>query len=383
MVQRILSMLQQFLISNQSLELNESFNVYIKILSIDHMFVKEKEKLRQHKRRTKHFYKKIKDKHFGGQENENNYNFFWALNIPNNFYGEPKVNFLEEKCLLACTVLGVLQQESLKDKSNKKYFQIQQAINSQNKYKQKKAGKLLCEELYSLFQVTNISENGPYELESTCEILSNHYKCQFFVFNGISNINKLLYMYPHTYDDSLLPIYMYNPNNAVNHFVYIKNLPSFFKNNFRICFCCKKSFKNRSSKQPMHNCRIRPTCFACRRFYQTSETYLSPGLIDNFCNKDVTEETSFICKLCNLTIYSQHCYKGHKKFCGSQSGNFGFKCLKCGTFTYRMGSENSKILRENHECKNLKKCTVCFKAQENNHLCQLKKEIFPKQTSRV
>lgn len=34
---RILSMLTQFLLSNQSLKLNETFKVFIKILSIDHM----------------------------------------------------------------------------------------------------------------------------------------------------------------------------------------------------------------------------------------------------------------------------------------------------------------------------------------------------------
>ena len=42
MVDRILSMLSQFLISNQSLEIDNSFRVYVKILSIDHMALKAK-----------------------------------------------------------------------------------------------------------------------------------------------------------------------------------------------------------------------------------------------------------------------------------------------------------------------------------------------------
>lgn len=37
MTDRILTMLSQYLLSNQSLTLNESFQVYLKILSVDHM----------------------------------------------------------------------------------------------------------------------------------------------------------------------------------------------------------------------------------------------------------------------------------------------------------------------------------------------------------
>jgi hypothetical protein len=342
------------------------------------MAIKEKEKGRQHKKRTRQFYKKIREKHFGSREScSQKYNYFWALNVPKSYHGEPSLNFFENKCLLICATLGLLQQEFLKNNNNKTYIQIQKTINSSNKYKQKKAGNILRQELHKLILATNLPENGPYELEETCKKLNEFYKCQFFVFNGLSNNNKLLYMFPHIYDDSLLPIYIYNPNTAKKHFVYIKNLPSFFKNNFRICFCCKKNFRNRSSVQPMHNCRNRPTCFACRRFFQTKDTFLTPLLIQNFCDKNVTVESSFLCNICNVTVYSEHCFKSHKRFCGLKNGNFGYKCLDCGTFTYRMGSENSKTLKEKHQCKNLKKCTICFKVQEENHLCRLKKETFP------
>lgn len=37
MTDRVLSMLSQYLLSNQSLQLNSSFQVYLKILSIEHM----------------------------------------------------------------------------------------------------------------------------------------------------------------------------------------------------------------------------------------------------------------------------------------------------------------------------------------------------------
>ena len=59
MVERILSMLTQFLISNQSLQINKSFKVYIKILSINHMASRE---TRQHVKRNKLFYKNLPKK---------------------------------------------------------------------------------------------------------------------------------------------------------------------------------------------------------------------------------------------------------------------------------------------------------------------------------
>lgn len=132
-------MLYQFLISNQTLELNETFNIYVKILSIDHMAIKEKEKGRQHKKRTRQFYKKIREKHFGSREScSQKYNYFWALNVPKSYHGEPSLNFFENKCLLICATLGLLQQEFLKNNNNKTYIQIQKTINSSNKYKQTK-----------------------------------------------------------------------------------------------------------------------------------------------------------------------------------------------------------------------------------------------------
>lgn len=44
MVDRILQMFDQFLISNQTLQLNETFKVFLKVLSVEHMNSKKNEK---------------------------------------------------------------------------------------------------------------------------------------------------------------------------------------------------------------------------------------------------------------------------------------------------------------------------------------------------
>ena len=55
-VQRVLQMLEQFLISNQTVQLDETFKVYLKVLSVDHMNFKKNQKPRIQKRKKKKHY---------------------------------------------------------------------------------------------------------------------------------------------------------------------------------------------------------------------------------------------------------------------------------------------------------------------------------------
>ena len=59
-VDRVLKMLEQFLISNQTLKVDETFKVYLKVLSIPHIKFKQNDRKRVHRKRTKEFYKRKK-----------------------------------------------------------------------------------------------------------------------------------------------------------------------------------------------------------------------------------------------------------------------------------------------------------------------------------
>ena len=341
MVERILSMLTQFLISNQSLQINKSFKVYVKILSINHMASRE---TRHHIKRNKLFYKNLpKKKHYGSkEEKKKSFNYYWALDVPNSLHGEPSDNFFKNKCLLVCTALGFLQHHYFENNKNKKFLQIKNAIKSNNLLRQKRAAQIIVEEISKIITAANLPESGPYEAESTFEILSSIYKCQFIIFNSIANNRKLLCMYPKEYDDTLKPIYLYQPNTESNHLIYIQKLSSFYGANFRICFACKKLFKTRSTRAPWHSCPQKHSCFACRRFYATNNTYLNESLVNNFCDKNLTSDLSFSCQVCNVTIFSNNCFKNHQRLC-SKSGHFGYYCEKCQKFTYCQTNSNSSI----------------------------------------
>ena len=129
-----------------------------------------------------------------------------------------------------------------------------------------------------------------------------------------------------------------------------------------------------------HLCPKKTTCFSCRRFFQSENTYIHDNLKKQFCDKNVTSEASFNCLKCNLTLYSQHCFLGHKRFCYGKNISFGMKCKNCHVFTYK-GSSSTNIF--NHQCGGTKMCKFCFQPKEPNHLCRLKTEIVNKNWPRI
>ncbi len=365
MIQRLLQMLNQFLISNQSLKVNETFKVYVKVLSVNHLRYKATQK-------PKKKYKR-KVKHYGSKRNSSTekYNFYWAIDVP---YGNEKyVDVFKDKCLLTTTIIGIAQNDFFKSNRKNKNFLYLQNLNSPYKNKQNCAIQILLAELSDLLAKTNITENGPYELEETVNKLHKFYKCQFFIFDALDNSSKLNYMFPAEYDDTLIPIYLYQPIENSNHLLFIKNLNSYFKRNLKVCFTCKKTFRNYKYR---HICCKKKVCFACRRYFMSDTTYSHEKLKPNFCDKNIANEKETHCLKCNVTIYSNHCAKGHRVFCYG-IGSFGWKCLKCNKFTYRFGKENSNILKIQHNC-DVKHCKWCHeKIIEENHLCKLKKEHYP------
>ena len=97
MTDRVLSMLYQYLLSNQTLELNETFQVYLKILSVEHSKFKATQKPK------KNLVKKLSKKVHLGQSNRF-YNYNWAIDVPS-------VGLFANKCLLICVVLALAQHE--------------------------------------------------------------------------------------------------------------------------------------------------------------------------------------------------------------------------------------------------------------------------------
>lgn len=358
---RALTMLSQYLISNQVLELNSSFKVYLKILSIEHMqSLPPKRNLRKRK-----FTGRL---HVGGKSLDKTFNPRWAFEVPTSSFDRDQQNVLYNNCLLICTILGLLQNTFLKSNGCDKRFVNLSNLRSKFKKQRDLAFAILEHELNELFSVVKIKRNGPFELKTTLKLLHETYKCQFFLFNGISNAASLYYSYPPRYDDTLIPIFMFKPTMEPNHVIFISNLNYYFGSNFTICLACKRSFKSRYNS---HICKEKECCFTCRKHIQTPNTYVHKVLEKYFCDKLLYPYShSHQCSICNLEIYSERCKTNHRKICNGK-GKLGYFCSVCQKF---ISGQNSAHIKCNHNCTDSPICRVCFKPKQLDHLCELKKE---------
>lgn len=359
-VDRLLAMLNQYLISHKHLQLDRSFKVYVKILSSSHSSQKRLTKIT--KRTIKRKFGKL---HVGGRRKQTaKFSQLWGIEIPVDFgTSEPFRNM----CLIICSLLGKLQHEFWL-RENKK-FQVVQYVNSVSPIKKKYAHKLLLEELEKLLQMTNLSKNGPHEIEGTLKLLSELWSAQFFVFEGVAQTKcKLGFMYPNNYDDSLMPIYLYKVHDT-NHIIFIQNINSYFKQNGKICLACKKTFK---SSRYRHFCKSQQTCFVCHRFHLKPLTFIHSRLNKEFCDSRMSPSIACTCNLCNCKIFSSSCFQSHKRLCNSK-GFFGWFCDQCLSFTYCSNGLTSQDLKKRHTCGDLKPCRHCFLPNDLNHLCPLKK----------
>ena len=366
-IDEILNMLQRFLISdnNINLEINDTFKVFIHVLSVDHVEFK--------KRHPRAKQKNTRKKHYGAPKSKNSLNCMWAIDVPNGY--DNNVNVFQNKCLLMCIILGHLQNEFYKTRRSDKRFFYAKKINANSKSDRVYAGNILKAELNFVISQLNLDENQPLILEDICKKMSEFYKCQIFLFDGIENSSKLKYTYPAELQDHLEPIYLYEPFENEHHVIFITNLSSYFKANKKVCFQCKKTFKD---SRYLHRCIRKLTCFACRRRFKNPLTYSHESLEHTFCDVKVNESLiKSICPLCNVFLLTDHCKKGHKLLCNGK-GRFGWKCLKCKRFTGRQQNLTSEQLKNKHKCGE-QICNYCkqyYNPKETNeiHLCALRTE---------
>ena len=109
MVERILNMLSQYLISNQTLKLNNTFKLYLKILSIDSMKFRNYNRTKKNKKRNANFYINRKKTVGARIKATKKFNYFWALDVPNSFPKAPENDIFKDKCILTSVIIGLLQ----------------------------------------------------------------------------------------------------------------------------------------------------------------------------------------------------------------------------------------------------------------------------------
>lgn len=109
-------------------------------------------------------------------------------------------------------------------------------------------------------------------------------------------------------------------------------------------------------------------CSTCRRFLQSSTTYLHERLDYLFCDKDVTTEKQFRYEICNCIIYSTKCFKGHRKFCNGKR----YICDSCQKFLTSSRGQSSLQIKTSPICSGKLQYKFCYEKITDEYFCKLK-----------
>lgn len=348
-VSKLLKMLSRFLTSNENVTVNNEFMIYVDIYSKNHTTVKKK-----------NIYKGRKQ--VGQSKN------FWGIDLQENEHPP----FYSDKCLLTAIVLGHLQNCFLE--KNDTRYQYAKHISNNNKNKRHHAFnliKLQIDQLLTVLQCENVMDYT--NLDLVAPIVHSIFNCQIVIFSGFDY--KIQFMYPQDFNESLRPIFLFDSNTSLQHVVFIKSIKSFFNaSKQKTCLFCKKVFKKVNVD---HQCKIRPSCLACKRHQMLPNIMPSKFFENKFCNKDssIAFKNQY-CQICQVPIFSQTCETLHKPLCGKH-GNLGYRCFHCNKFVYNTRDyKNADVISKHHKCTGVF-CALCKSYHnEKDHLCKLKEINF-------
>lgn len=363
---RVLQLLYNYLDSNQSVRLNDSFAINFKVLSLAHM---------KHKRdnpdKAGNYVEHI---HAGcndclaaddpGRPQDSSFLFI----SPHGFPGVE--DGYKNMCLILSLVVGLAwckKQEN--DSTTYDNFLLLHQPKKKKVQEDRHTGGValydgIQELLLQLKEKANLTwpEGIPIplrDLPAICE----HLTIQVHIFS--SNTNKQIYSYPKEFKDSRKQICLYQvagTNNTV-HLHFISNLRRFFRIYGTYCFACRNRYFYSYYK---HMCHQQKMCKPCRRPLRKQETYVNTDNISQVCDSAIAVEDEMICAECNLTCNTLDCFEHHQKQCKT-----GWSCPDCQKYIYKSGAmPNHKAIKEMHDCRYVR-CRHCLELKEDNHLCPI------------
>jgi hypothetical protein len=358
--QRLASTLRSF----QYIALDASFEIKIKILSVEHV---------AHKLKTKGMKKGAS--HFNILSNETVKS---VITIP-----DDDLRF-RNKCLPAAVLLGYYFSRHAKHRYDKTcaedakiYTAIQrlnQRITSNMRLNHAVRAKNRLLELISEFVCKlGYANKGPFEMTEFLKKSAKLLKVRFHVFS--SQGNRCCFVYPEEFDDKLPQIYLYKEEQFgkdVSHMSLIININSFMSRAGYPCLYCSKT-----RYRYYHHCTKRGiSCFSCKKVNLTNpSTYVDNQNKRTFCFKlPTTQREKSVCLHCNITIVTKDCAKRHKgnvKVC-----NRGFYCNNCKTFNLRPNAQISlEDFKAKHKC-NEELCRLCYEnfTIGQDHFCEMRRQ---------
>ena len=361
LVNHIMASLNRFLNSNKQVQLDDTFEIYFKVLSSDSI------NYPRHRRKIVPLRQLIgngtgfKALLFGG-----------LIDVPKTFPN--KKHSLENMCLLSTVIFNTLKfQNPIKYKIIKEMCYAGKPNKILNK-----AGQLLYEEIQKFCTAVQIPMEGPHDYYTVIPLLSEFYKIQIHLIESMENMRKVSKISsPEIHDLERHRVYLFQ--NEPGHVVVIDNLKQFFTvNKRRICFDCSQ-FSQFAFKTITHRCHARINCDKCLGCFETKDTIKQQTRdegqeITTFCDSKLKPELGLSCKKCSFTFTTIKCYSNHKASC--DSNKLRIKCKKCDVYYLNNSKETYNIAQAKHVCGVWpKRCDICKQINsEAFHICKIRKE---------
>jgi hypothetical protein len=271
-----------------------------------------------------------------------------------------------------CLLTSVIYSHS-KLTNPESYHTIKKLLYSKSSKKEKNIAGFALEQLVTnLCLHCNLSPTGPYELNETLNVISEHLKIQIVVISSMDGSKPGITAFPRGFKLDRLRIYLIVLEE--DHVMSIESLKTFFREHKKsICFGCEQFFSRTFVKT--HRCKKIDSCFNCGGIFKTEETVTVQGETIFFCDSKLMSKqiAAFNCDECNLEFKSQSCFKRHKHMCISEMS--GWKCLACRVFIQLSGKTREEV-RSAHVCSEThRRCEFCFQSEEVDHICKIKPKI--------
>jgi G:T-mismatch repair DNA endonuclease (very short patch repair protein) len=362
MANHLVFMLYNYLQSEKTLPLEKSFKIQAKILSINHA---------RHKVVTSNWRPDI---HYGSKDDKK-INYSWLFSIPKGT--EYNQNAFENRCLLASLVVGYakcLFDERIDITS---YISYQGLDSKFDKASQQNSSLLILSGIHALCNILpDVPFDGPHAVNNIVPQIADLMTAQVHMFSATTK--DLIYSYPANYDESKRQIYLLEDMSTKDpHIDVISNIDKFFLLHGITCFYCKRKFKGTYYR---HTCKVRKTCFACKRVQRKKATYVTDSNEKNFCDSDLAGTAiEYTCPKCNLQCKTNSCKSNHRPVCKR-----GWLCTECGKYSFASGSfRTHKRLQEAHRCGQHSTCRYCQGSKSPTHVCDLIIPNYPKKWNRL
>jgi len=351
MVENILSSFHRFVNSNENVQLDQSFEVFFKVLSGLHV------QHQGHRRKAVPLRTLVGGAHEAGK-------CFQPGGILDLYALHWVSEFFVDQCLLV-SLLYLLFKTVRTDV----FQQVKAVTSAKTKRASLTAIATFKNYIREFCLAANIDQAGPHDLHATVNAFAMHYNCQVIIISSMDGSVPTYSIFPENFDFKRPRLYCYLKGS---HIQCVVNLLAFFRHFKRkICFTCKKFLYFWNSKKH-HKCHALNCCFWCQG------VVLEPDFVqlnhENlvYCNSKIESLACKVtCQICQNTFASQLCFDNH--FLRCKYKEMPFYCNRCDTLISRNRQPVSEV-RAAHVCgQTLVRCKICFSLTAPDHVCEVSK----------